>query len=71
MGLQGSDGSDGRFSRYVKGLASVISHADRVKPLLDYYTGLLMPYERKSVEPMAAVTSPARTAAQHQSLLVR
>ncbi len=69
MGLQGSDGSDGRFSRYVKGLASVISRADRVKPLLDYYTGLLMPYERKSVEPMAAVTSPARTAAQHQSLL--
>ena len=49
----------------------MISHADRVKPLLDYYTGLLMPYERKSVEPMAAVTSPARTAAQHQSLLVR
>ena len=49
----------------------MISHAVRVKPLLDYCTGLLMPDERKSVEPMAAVTSPARTAAQHQSLLVR
>lgn len=28
-----------------------------------------MPCERKSVEPMAAVTEPARVAAQHQSLL--
>jgi SRSO17 transposase len=28
-----------------------------------------MPVERKSVEPMAAVTAPERTAAQHQSLL--
>ena len=31
--------------------------------------GLMMPCERKSVEPMAAVTAPARVAAQHQSLL--
>ena len=28
-----------------------------------------MPGERKSVEPMAAITAPHRTAAQHQSLL--
>jgi SRSO17 transposase len=28
-----------------------------------------MPGERKSVEPMAAITAPGRTAAQHQSLL--
>ncbi len=69
MGLQGSDGSDDRFSRYVEGLSSVIGHADRVNPLRDYCTGLMMPCERKSVEPMAAVTAPARTAAQHQSLL--
>src|ERR1700752_4696665 len=58
-----------RFSAYVDGLAEVIGHADRVKPLRDYCTGLLMPCERKSVEPMAAVTAPQRTAAQHQSLL--
>jgi SRSO17 transposase len=31
--------------------------------------GLVMPGKRKSVEPMAAVTAPDRTAAQHQSLL--
>src|SRR3954463_9483575 len=35
----------------------------------DYCTGLVMPVARKSVEPMAAITAPGRTAAQHQSLL--
>ena len=64
-----TDGSAKRFSAYVAGLVSVIGHADRVRPLRDYCTGLLMPVERKSVEPMAAVTAPERTAAQHQSLL--
>ena len=48
---------------------SVIGHADRASPLRDYCLGLMMPCERKSVEPMAAVTAPGRTAAQHQSLL--
>ena len=47
----------------------VIGHADRAGPLRDYCMGLVMPGERKSVEPMAAVTAPGRTAAQHQSLL--
>ncbi|UVK50431.1 transposase [Mesorhizobium sp. AR02] len=28
-----------------------------------------MPIERKSVEPLAAVTAPSRVAAKHQSLL--
>ena len=47
----------------------MIGHADRTGPLRDYCTGLILPGERKSVEPMAAKTAPARTAAQHQSLL--
>src|SRR5947209_3084114 len=51
------------------GLVEVIGHADRAKPLSDYCQGLLLPCERKSVEPMAAVTAPSRVAAQHQSLL--
>jgi SRSO17 transposase len=68
MDLQ-SRSSEERFSSYVSGLVSVIGHADRARPLKDYCTGLLMPCERKSVEPMAAVTAPERTAAQHQSLL--
>jgi SRSO17 transposase len=53
----------------VEGLTSVIGHADRAKPLRDYCLGLMMPCERKSVEPIAAITAPKRTAAQHQSLL--
>src|SRR5262249_11108270 len=35
----------------------------------DYCLGLLMPIERKSVEPLAAVTAPGQVAAKHQSLL--
>ena len=31
--------------------------------------GLMMPCERKSVEPIAAVTAPERVGAQHQALL--
>src|SRR3978361_457865 len=58
-----------RFAAYVEGLAGVLGHADRIGPLRDYCTGLILPGERKSVEPMAAKTAPARTAAQHQSLL--
>jgi SRSO17 transposase len=69
MDLQMTDDSEARFTSYVGGLVSVIGHADRAKPLRDYCVGLMMPCERKSVEPMAALTAPARTAAQHQSLL--
>src|SRR3954469_6957658 len=61
--------SRARFVAYVEKLTEVIGHADRARPLRDYCTGLLMRAERKSVEPMAAVTAPARVAAQHQSLL--
>lgn len=60
---------EAKFSAYMAGLLSVIGHADRAKPLRDYCEGLLMPCERKSVEPLAALTAPDRTAAQHQSLL--
>jgi SRSO17 transposase len=69
MGLAGAKDIELRFAGYVEGLVSVIGHADRAGPLRDYCTGLVMPCERKSVEPMAAITAPERTAAQHQSLL--
>src|SRR3954467_8916437 len=58
-----------RFAAYVAALVDVIGHADRATPLRDYCTGLLMPAARKRVEPIAAVTAPARVGAQHQSLL--
>jgi SRSO17 transposase len=69
MDLGRSGAIESRFAAYVEGLTSVIGHADRARPLRDYCVGLMMPCERKSVEPMAAITAPERTAAQHQSLL--
>src|ERR1051325_5428242 len=58
-----------RFAIYVEALAEVIGHADRAEPLRDYCRGLLLPGERKSVEPIAAVKAPARVSATNQSLL--
>ena len=58
-----------RFAEYTASLASVLGHTDRVRPFADYCIGLLSAEGRKSVEPLAAVTAPERTAAQHQSLL--
>ena len=69
MNRKNEEKAEVRFAVYVAGLASVLGHADRIGPLRDYCTGLMLPGERKSVEPMAAKTAPARTAAQHQSLL--
>jgi len=64
-----NEGSEARFAAYVEALGTVLGHADRQQPMHDYCLGLLMPIERKSVEPMAAVTAPAQIAAKHQSLL--
>jgi SRSO17 transposase len=58
-----------RFAAYLADLASVLGDARRHGPLTSYCTGLLLPADRKSVEPMAAMTAPERTAAQHQSML--
>ncbi len=60
--------SELRFASYVEGLAKVLGHADRVAPLKAYCTGLILPGERKSVEPMAARVEPGRVQAAHQSL---
>src|ERR1700716_60683 len=69
MGDRRRAANESRFDAYVEGLVNVIGHADRARPLRDYCVGLMLPCERKSVEPIAAVTAPARVAAQHQSLL--
>ena len=69
MDLRDGSGTEARFRVYAAGLASVLGHADRVRPFEDYCIGLILTEGRKSVEPLAAVTAPERTAAQHQSLL--
>jgi SRSO17 transposase len=54
---------------YVDKLTSVIGHADRAAPLRDYCVGLVAAEGRKSVEPMAAATAPARVSVRYQKLL--
>ena len=61
-------GWEERFDDYVERLGDVLGHADRRGPLRSYTTGLLLPGERKSVEPMAARLDPGRVGAAHQSL---
>jgi SRSO17 transposase len=57
-----------RFDRYVERLAEAVGHADRRGPLEAYLTGLLLPGERKSVEPMAARIDPRHVSQAHQSM---
>src|SRR3954452_12447641 len=61
-------GWEERFDGYVGRLGDTLGHADRRGPLRAYATGLLLPGERKSVEPMAARLDPFRVGAAHQSL---
>src|SRR5882757_4298873 len=69
MDRQCAEESESRFAVFVERLSDVIGHRDRAGPLRDYCAGLLAGGERKSVEPLAAITAPARVSAQHQSLL--
>jgi SRSO17 transposase len=57
-----------RFAAYLDRLALAAGHADRATPLKSYCTGLLLPGERKSVEPMAARLFPNNVRQAHQSL---
>jgi SRSO17 transposase len=57
-----------RFAAYIEGLAKAAGHVDRNVPLKNYCTGLLLPGDRKSVEPMAARLAPDNVRRMHQSL---
>ena len=57
-----------RFATYMEGLANTAGHSDRKVPLKNYCMGLLLPGERKSVEPMAARLAPDDVGRMHQSL---
>ena len=69
MGTQSAPGpQEKRFAAYTDGLAKAAGHADRNAPLKAYCAGLLLPGERKSVEPMAARLAPDNVRRTHQSL---
>jgi len=57
-----------RFAAYLDCLVQAAGHADRVDPIQSYCKGLLLPGERKSVEPMAARLAPDNVRGMHQSL---
>lgn len=59
---------DARFEDYVGQLLRVLGHKDREGPLRAYLTGLCLPGERKSLEPMAARVDPRHVPSRHQSL---
>jgi len=60
--------SESRFAAYAAAITSALGHADRAAPFQSYCVGLLLPGDRKSVEPMAARVQPGRVQAAHQSL---
>lgn len=53
---------------YLEYLCEALGHADRNAGLMDYCRGLMLPIERKSVEPLAAHTAPLHVRSKHQSL---
>jgi SRSO17 transposase len=57
-----------RFAAYLDPLAQASGHLDRMVPLKSYCSGLLLPGERKSVEPMAARLCPDHVRQAHQPL---
>jgi SRSO17 transposase len=57
-----------RFAAYLDSLVRAAGHADRAVPLRSYCTGLLLPGERKSIEPLAARLAPHDVRRVHQSL---
>ena len=59
---------EGRFEEYCRPLLAALLHADRHEPAQWYLKGLLLPGERKSVEPMAARVCPHNVRSAHQSM---
>ena len=59
---------EARLAAYLDAIAGVLGHASRAAAAQAYCTGLLLPGERKSIEPMAARLDPTHVQAKHQSL---
>ncbi|HYX62451.1 MAG TPA: IS701 family transposase [Streptosporangiaceae bacterium] len=59
---------EARLEAYLDAITGELGHARRAASARAYCTGLLLPGERKSIEPMAARLDPAHVQAKHQSL---
>src|SRR5215211_2407 len=59
---------EARFAAYLDAIGGVLGAVRRAASARAYCTGLLLPGERKSVEPMAARLAPGRVQAKHQSM---
>lgn len=56
------------FEGYLEYLCEALGHKDRHVGLKDYCRGLMLPLERKSIEPLAAHAEPLQVQSKHQSL---
>lgn len=63
-----SVGLERRFEQYCDGIVGTLMHADREQPARWYMQGLILPGERKSIEPMAARVQPHNVRSAHQSM---
>ena len=61
-------GVESRFERYAEKMVEALGHADRATPARWYLRGLMLPGQRKSVEPMAARVHPQDVRSAHQSM---
>lgn len=61
-------GVEARFEAYCDVMIKALGHADRVTPARWYMRGLMLPGERKSIEPMAARVHPEDVCSAHQSM---
>lgn len=59
---------EARFQKYCDKIVNTLMHADREEPARWYIKGLMLPGERKSVEPMAARVQPNNVRSAHQSM---
>lgn len=51
------------FDRYMGALCDRLGHADRREGFTQYTRGLMLPIERKSIEPLAAHIDPRHVSA--------
>jgi SRSO17 transposase len=59
---------EARLEAYLDAIVGGLGHVRRAASARAYCTGLLLPGERKSIEPMAARLDPGHVQAKHQSL---